>query len=198
MDGEWVGGLMVEWCVCVDLCTFSSIEMCGGPKRTTTITFTSWSGQRQSPHEKLLPTRKCLYIFQKVGSPYLYPVLFLRPSTSTNVFFARVEYFENENMEGKAADVKHINAIGDILNDVSKPLKQRFRALFTLRNIGGPTAIDCIAKCFGDSSELLKHECAFCLGQMQDATAVPILVGLLKDQKECNIVRHEAGTETQS
>lgn len=83
--------------------------------------------------------------------------------------------------------------IGNVLNDESKPLKQRFRALFTLRNIGGSTSIKCIEKCFCDSSALLKHELAYCLGQMQDKNANSVLVKVLEDVKQEPMVRHEAG-----
>lgn len=86
-----------------------------------------------------------------------------------------------------------IRNIGRILIDVTQPLKARFRALFTLRNIGGPAAINCIAACFADSSALLKHECAYCLGQMQDERVLGVLSSVLKDQQQEAIVRHEAG-----
>jgi len=90
-------------------------------------------------------------------------------------------------------DTEKIVAVGDILNDKQKSLAERFRALFTLRNIGGRAAIDCIATCFGDDSALLKHELAYCLGQMQDTYAIPALVAVLKDVAQEPMVRHEAG-----
>ncbi|CAG9827000.1 unnamed protein product [Diabrotica balteata] len=86
-----------------------------------------------------------------------------------------------------------IRNIGKVLNDSSRPLKERFRALFTLRNIGGELSIHCIATCFSDSSVLLKHELAYCLGQMQDEKANPILTRILEDVKQEPMVRHEAG-----
>ncbi|CAG9767113.1 unnamed protein product [Ceutorhynchus assimilis] len=85
-----------------------------------------------------------------------------------------------------------IRIIGNVLNNPSRPLKERFRALFTLRNVGGPVAIECIEKCFTDESALLKHELAYCLGQMQDVTANPILVKVLEDVGQHPMVRHEA------
>jgi len=84
-------------------------------------------------------------------------------------------------------------AVGDVLNDKHKSSAERFRALFTLRNIGGQTAVDCITACFGDPSALLKHELAYCLGQMQDTYAIPALVAVLKDVTQEPMVRHEAG-----
>lgn len=88
--------------------------------------------------------------------------------------------------ESKIAD------IGRVLNDRDRPLKERFRALFTLKNIGGSKALECIERCFDDESALLKHELAYCLGQMQDRAAIPILAKVLEDAKQEPMVRHEA------
>lgn len=85
-----------------------------------------------------------------------------------------------------------ISKIGGVLNDPRRPLKERFRALFTLKNIGGAIAIKCIADCFSDNSALLKHELAYCLGQMKDPAAIPILTSILSDVKQEPMVRHEA------
>lgn len=86
-----------------------------------------------------------------------------------------------------------IRAIGEVLSNDKRPLKERFRALFTLRNIGGPLAIELIGKCFNDPSVLLKHELAYCLGQMQDEGAINTLISVLKDETQQAMVRHEAG-----
>jgi deoxyhypusine monooxygenase len=91
------------------------------------------------------------------------------------------------------ASVDKIEAVGRVLNDRRRPLKERFRALFTLRNIGGPVAIHCIQQCFSDPSALLKHELAYCLGQMQDTKAIPVLKRILSDKNQEPMVRHEAG-----
>ncbi|XP_008467444.1 deoxyhypusine hydroxylase-like [Diaphorina citri] len=82
--------------------------------------------------------------------------------------------------------------IGQVLKDSSKPLKERFRALFTLKNIGGKTAIQCISEAFADKSALLKHELAYCLGQMKDSDANDILRQVLEDKSQEPMVRHEA------
>ncbi|KAH0625870.1 hypothetical protein JD844_034225 [Phrynosoma platyrhinos] len=79
---------------------------------------------------------------------------------------------------------KEVEMIGRTLVDSQQPLKDRFRALFTLRNLGGPAAIDWIGKTFADDSALLKHELAYCLGQMQDERAIPILIEVLQDIRE--------------
>lgn len=86
-----------------------------------------------------------------------------------------------------------IEEIGNLLNDINRPLKERFRALFTLKNLGGATAIKAISKCFADESALLKHELAYCLGQMQDPSAIPYLVQVIEDKSQEPMVRHEAG-----
>ena len=88
---------------------------------------------------------------------------------------------------------EQILAIGSVLNDENRPLKERFRALFTLKNIGGKAAIEQIERGFEDPSALLKHELAYCLGQMQDSRATPILIRILKDTEQEPMVRHEAG-----
>ena len=86
-----------------------------------------------------------------------------------------------------------VELVGKILIDGQNPLKERFRALFTLKNLGGSVAVKFIAKCFADPSSLLKHECAYCLGQMQDNSAIPLLSEVLRDTRQEPIVRHEAG-----
>lgn len=86
-----------------------------------------------------------------------------------------------------------IENVGKILNDSSRPMKERFRALFTLKNIKGELAIKLISQAFSDESDLLKHELAYCLGQMQDPTAIPVLIKVLEDVSEVPMVRHEAG-----
>ena len=93
----------------------------------------------------------------------------------------------------KMVSSTEIQSIGQVLNNIDRPLKERFRALFTLKNIGGEEAIREISKSFQDKSELLKHEVAYCLGQMGDKNAIPILSSVLQDLNQEPIVRHEAG-----
>ncbi|XP_010077742.1 PREDICTED: deoxyhypusine hydroxylase, partial [Pterocles gutturalis] len=49
------------------------------------------------------------------------------------------------------------------------------------------------SRAFGDGSALLKHELAYCLGQMQDEAAIPVLIRVLGDTTQEPMVRHEAG-----
>lgn len=85
-----------------------------------------------------------------------------------------------------------ISNFSNILKDESEPLKLRFRALFALRSICTDESVSAIAQAFTTSSVLLKHELAYVLGQMQNRSALPILQKILKDEKEDEIVRHEA------
>lgn len=65
---------------------------------------------------------------------------------------------------------ENYDKLGNMLVDQAVPMKARYRALFTLKNLGGKDAIKNISKGFQDPSALLKHECAYCLGQMQGYT----------------------------
>lgn len=87
-----------------------------------------------------------------------------------------------------------IRRLGTILANKEENLAKRFRALFTLRNIICQESIDEIGKVLlKDESALLKHECAYCMGQMKDKRSLPYLVESIKDEKEHPMVRHEAG-----
>jgi deoxyhypusine monooxygenase len=87
-----------------------------------------------------------------------------------------------------------VNECGRILADEKENLAKRFRALFTLRNIICQDSIDAIGKVLlEDDSDLLKHECAYCMGQMKDPHALPYLVEAIKDERQHPMVRHESG-----
>ena len=76
--------------------------------------------------------------------------------------------------------------------DGKSPLPFRFRALFALRNLNTDEAASIIGKAFADPSALLKHELAYCLGQMRLKSALPVLEQVLSDAQEDAMVRHEA------
>lgn len=86
-----------------------------------------------------------------------------------------------------------IRNLGQILNDPEKPLKMRFRALFALKNVKNPAALDQMVMAFKDPSALLKHEVAYCVGQMGMPEAIQVLEDVLGDVNQEAIVRHEAG-----
>lgn len=111
----------------------------------------------------------------------------------------RGPWFSPSGEEGSIAMVteQEVEAVGQTLVDPQQPLQARFRALFTLRGLGGPVAIAWISRAFSDDSALLKHELAYCLGQMQDRRAIPVLLDVLRDTRQEPMVRHEAGERGQ-
>ncbi|KAF8158403.1 armadillo-type protein [Crassisporium funariophilum] len=78
------------------------------------------------------------------------------------------------------------------LVDSKLPLFQRYRAMFALRNIGTPGAVDALASGFADDSALFKHEIAFIFGQLLSPHSVPSLLKVLQNTTESDMVRHEA------
>ena len=69
---------------------------------------------------------------------------------------------------------------------------QRYRAIFSLRHIGGPEAIRVIARAMTEpDSALIRHEAAYVLGQMQGTKAIPHLVRQMESDPS-PMVRHEA------
>ncbi|KAI9107275.1 hypothetical protein K1719_021663 [Acacia pycnantha] len=68
-----------------------------------------------------------------------------------------------------------------LLLDSTQPISERFRALFSLRNLKGPSPRDALILATRDSSKLLAHEVALDLGQMQDVEAIPALTSVLND-----------------
>lgn len=110
------------------------------------------------------------------------------------------------------ADVSQekIDDLRSQLLDTSLPLFQRYRAMFALRNIGTPAAVDALAAGFSDDSALFKyvtvyllcpfrlltayrrHEIAFVFGQLLSTHSVPALLKVLENNQESDMVRHEA------
>ncbi|WAQ81584.1 hypothetical protein PtA15_1A926 [Puccinia triticina] len=76
------------------------------------------------------------------------------------------------------------------------PLASRFRALFTLKAIGSTPAVRAIGDALRPPKDLpqalLGHELAYCLGQIADPTALPVLEATLRDTSVHPMVRHEA------
>eukprot|EP01133_Synstelium_polycarpum_P008678 gene8678-10191_t len=99
---------------------------------------------------------------------------------------------EPVNRMGVKVTPEIIDALKLTLLDVTQPIAKRFRSLFTLRNLGGILSIDAMSSALNDESALLRHEVAYCLGQMTDAHALEVLVTILKNAEEHPMVRHEA------
>lgn len=104
--------------------------------------------------------------------------------------------------------------------DGKTSLARRFRALFALRGVANSEAIQIISEgvlytlwsflrvpltffmrlaallacltAFQDTSALLGHELAYCLGQIKSSEALPQLEALVKDTSRHPMVRHEA------
>lgn len=85
-----------------------------------------------------------------------------------------------------------LSALKDIYLDPSKSLFERYRAMFTLRNIGTKESIEILCMGFNDKSALFRHEVAFVFGQMQREESVPALIEVLQRPGEVAMVRHEA------
>ena len=88
-----------------------------------------------------------------------------------------------------------------VITSESEPLARRFRALFSLKHLAclqPPTeqtlpAIEAIAAALSSSSsELLKHELAYCLGQTRNPDSVSYLQDAVRNTKEDAMCRHEA------
>jgi len=84
-----------------------------------------------------------------------------------------------------------INGLKHDLIDSNVAIEKKFRSLFTLRGISTKEAIDAMSCALNDPSALLRHEVAYCLGQMGDAYAFPILCKVLAKTEEHPMVRHE-------
>lgn len=85
-----------------------------------------------------------------------------------------------------------VNALKDILMDTTRSLFERYRAMFTLRNINSDESALALTEGFKDESALFRHEIAYILGQMQRIVTTDSLVGVLRNMQEHRMVRHEA------
>ncbi|KAJ3773824.1 Deoxyhypusine hydroxylase [Lentinula raphanica] len=94
----------------------------------------------------------------------------------------------------KSGDISQldIDELRNQLLDTKRPLFERYRAMFALRNIGSPAAVDALAAGFSDDSALFKHEIAFVFGQLLSPHSVPCLIEVLQNGTESDMVRHEA------
>jgi len=105
------------------------------------------------------------------------------------------QYASKDPAEGLAnATEGDVPWAAERLADSSLPLFERYRGMFTLRNVGGDEAVKALAKMLlsDTSSAVLRHEVAFVLGQMADETATKALVEALTHTEEHGMVRHEA------
>lgn len=78
------------------------------------------------------------------------------------------------------------------LMDTSLSLFQRYRAMFSLRNINSNSSALALVTGLKDRSALFRHEIAYVLGQMELPVAIEGLRDALVDINEHRMVRHEA------
>lgn len=85
-------------------------------------------------------------------------------------------------------------ALSTLLRAADRPIFDRYRAMFSLRNRGGEACVKALGRGLveDESSPLLRHEIAFVLGQMQHSAALPFLAESLRRKGEHSIVRHES------
>jgi deoxyhypusine monooxygenase len=94
---------------------------------------------------------------------------------------------------------KSVDWLKSLLLDPTKPIFERYRAMFTLREIGTDEACEALCQSltkenFSTCSALLKHEIGFVLGQLGHTYAkvwVPYLEQAVQNEEEAPVVRHE-------
>jgi len=82
--------------------------------------------------------------------------------------------------------------LGEILEDESSTIFDRYRALFALRDLQTDEGVKQLMRGFSASSALLRHEVAYVLGQLQNPTSFDGLKVVLENDDEHPMVRHEA------
>ena len=77
----------------------------------------------------------------------------------------------------------------------TESVESKYGALFNLRSIHTEEACQAIRECYAylGTSELLKHEVMYILGQNIMPSSVDFLINSLNDENEAPVVRHEAG-----
>jgi len=93
-----------------------------------------------------------------------------------------------------AALADAVRAAAATLRSSSAPTPARFSALFQLRALATPDAVDALLERVDRANErsaLVRHEAAFALGQMRATRAIDALIETLRDAREDGMVRHE-------
>ena len=91
------------------------------------------------------------------------------------------------------ASVKDVAALKNTLCDTNCSLFERYKAMFSLRNLNTEESV--LAICAGfeeEKSALFRHEIAYVLGQLQHPAAAESLKKVLLKNTENPMVRHEA------
>ncbi len=107
-------------------------------------------------------------------------------------------------MEEVMCNFPKVPELQSALHNLEATTSERFRAIYYLRTIHEKAvkdsllksqAVKILASALQNSrnSPLLRHECAYVLGQMQDSMACGILEDVLKNEMDDIMVRHECG-----
>lgn len=84
-----------------------------------------------------------------------------------------------------------VDKLVEVLMNEEDSLFNRYRAMFSLRNMRTQQSIQGLCKGFSASSALFRHEIAFVLGQIADPVSIESLIATLKKDEEHSMVRHE-------
>lgn len=116
----------------------------------------------------------------------------------------RIKWLENpDNIEATLKNPYHsvdpappypsnnIEELKTVLLDDRKSLFERYRAMFTLRNLQTKEAVEALGQALKCGSALFRHEVAFVLGQLQSENGICFLKDSLEDSSENEMVRHE-------
>ena len=87
------------------------------------------------------------------------------------------------------SESKPVSDLSNELLDTNLSLFQRYRAMFSLRNLNSDEAALALISGFKDSSALFRHEIAYVLGQMQRNVTVDGLIHVLRNKEEHRMVK---------
>jgi hypothetical protein len=88
-----------------------------------------------------------------------------------------------------SVDLAKVEKLEEKLTADTTSLSEKYRILFSLRNIAGHRAHSAMLLGLKDTSALYRHEVAYCLGQRQDPAAIEALKRILGDTSEHGMVR---------
>lgn len=148
-----------------------------------------------------------------IGHPDVIPILetYLNDPTievaeTCEIALDRVKWLQNHQQENAqsqkeniyasvdpspAAATKNIENLTEILLNENGKLYERYRAMFSLRNLRTEESINALGKGLKCKSALFRHEIAFVLGQLQHECSINVLAENLCDANENEMVRHE-------
>src|SRR5262249_12949477 len=88
-------------------------------------------------------------------------------------------------------EIPEFSQLDGAIRDETAPISKRMRSCFLLKQLGDTAAIEALASGLRSPSVLLAHECAYCMGQLQNKHAISFLTAVLEDTTMHPIVRHE-------